>query len=311
MDRFALFVDAGYLLAAGQWACTGRYRPRGQYEADLPALAGALKRLAAQQQPTKELLRVYWYDAAPARLPTSEQIGLSYEDDVVVRVGALTTRGVQKGVDALIILDMYDHALSHSITDAYLVAGDGDLVEGVTRSQVHGVRTTVWSFRTEKSTVAPDLIRAADRHSYLDPELVRGAFRAVETAPVIDLNEAAVNGHTSAATAQPGPTTMAGPSPERRDDELTTFPATVSTIEGAQEAAAIYAGRLRLTATAAQIEDLLRDRPMLPRETDIQLIRATLHHLGVDWGTRLSTETVYAMREAFFAALDSFDGAVR
>ena len=61
----------------------------------------------------------------------------------------------------------------------------------------------------------------------------------------------------------------------------------VSTIEGAQEAAAVYASRLRLTATSAQIDDLLRDRPMLPRENDIQLIRATLHHLGVDWGTRL------------------------
>ena len=35
--RYAVFVDAGYFTAAGQWATSGTYRGRGLYEVDIPA----------------------------------------------------------------------------------------------------------------------------------------------------------------------------------------------------------------------------------------------------------------------------------
>ena len=127
--RYAVFVDVGYLAAAGQWAVNGQWRPRNSFLMDASKAVSAILGEASRQLEGRELLRLYWYDAAPGRLPTAEQQAVAELDDVAVRLGDLSSRGVQKGVDSLIVLDMYDAATQQPIiASAPLVLGQ-DLLE--------------------------------------------------------------------------------------------------------------------------------------------------------------------------------------
>ena len=61
VDRCALFVDAGYLLADGAMAAVGTRR-RDSASWDHPGLLKLLKNLA-EEQTGLPLLRCYWYEA--------------------------------------------------------------------------------------------------------------------------------------------------------------------------------------------------------------------------------------------------------
>ena len=63
-------------------------------------------------------------------------------------------RDRQKGVDALLLADMMDLALSKSVDLAYLVSGDEDLVEAVKRVQAAGIRLHLWGVDTPRNTVS-------------------------------------------------------------------------------------------------------------------------------------------------------------
>lgn len=72
MDRCALFVDAGHLLAEAGRLCCGT-KQRRHVSCDYPVLVTALSELVSAhcQLP---ILRTYWYDAAPDSLPTQDQL---------------------------------------------------------------------------------------------------------------------------------------------------------------------------------------------------------------------------------------------
>ena len=59
----------------------------------------------AQEITGRELLRVYWYDAAPRNSATQHR-EVAEIHDLKLRLGHLNSAGQQKGVDALIITDM-------------------------------------------------------------------------------------------------------------------------------------------------------------------------------------------------------------
>ena len=300
--RFAVFVDAGYFTAAGQWATSGTYRGRGLYEVDIPAAVSMLVAAAAKQMPGKELLRVYWYDAAPGRLPTSEHRAVTDLDDVTLRLGNLTSRGVQKGVDALIILDMYDAALAGAVSDCILLAGDGDLVAGVTRSQARGVRTLLWSFDTEQSTTSPELRRAADRHRFFDLKLLAGVFQPVDE-----------NGAAAVASSRDELTdaeSRRGSGMGRVRPSIATFPTADRMLDQARTAAAAFARRMATSASDSQVAAVLAGR-RIPARDDQQLIRFVLDRMEVGPDTTLPAEVVAAIRATFVAELESYFGQYR
>lgn len=236
---------------------------------------------AERQFPNRELLRLYWYDAAPGRLPTAEQQAVAELDDVAVRLGDLNSRGVQKGVDSLIVLDMYDAALVGSITDCVLLAGDADLAEGVARSRARGIRALVWSFATEKSTTSPRLRSEADRHKYLNPSLFTDVF-----SPVNDKQPVLVE---------------VGNRPS-----ISTFPSGELIVAGARRAATRFARQLAKTATYTQLAAVFASAPFVPADIDAKLIRHTAHELNLDAAEDvLPGEVVVAMREAFLAELEA------
>jgi uncharacterized LabA/DUF88 family protein len=140
--RVAVFVDAGYLYAQGSALITGSEtkKPRKFVSIDGKSIVNRLTKLAISISGKKELLRIYWYDGAPATGRSPEQIELAQLDNVKLRLGQLNSAGQQKGVDSLIVTDLMELARNNAISDAVVVTGDEDIRIGVQIAQSHGVR---------------------------------------------------------------------------------------------------------------------------------------------------------------------------
>jgi hypothetical protein len=141
--KAALMIDAGYLLAAaGQLFCsTGRRADVGcDYEALLTALGAEIER----REPASRLFRVYWYDATVDARPTVEQLRVGRIARVKLRLGRLA-KGRQKGVDAMMCLDLLTLAQRRAVDRVYLVSGDEDLREAIGEAQRYGVEVELIS----------------------------------------------------------------------------------------------------------------------------------------------------------------------
>jgi hypothetical protein len=88
MDRCAVFVDAGYLLAAGGTLCCGT-KLRADLDCDYRAWTAALARAVADDA-GMPVLRVYWYDAAPNGVPLADHLVIAELPDVKLRLGRLS-----------------------------------------------------------------------------------------------------------------------------------------------------------------------------------------------------------------------------
>lgn len=179
MDRVAVFVDAGYLFAAGSTALCGRKCPRGDLVFDHEAALRSLKEIA-ENVSGLPLLRIYWYDGTSAG-PTSQQLTLAYHDDVKIRLGFVNSHGQQKGVDSLIVTDMIMLARNSAIADALLVSGDEDVRVGVQQAQEHGVRVHLLGIQTSVQNQSGLLRQEADTMCLLTPSEV-GAFLSVRAS---------------------------------------------------------------------------------------------------------------------------------
>lgn len=141
MDRCAVFVDAGYLFAAGGDLC---YSTRSRQDLRLDAAAfNQLVRTTASNGCSLPVLRTYWYDGARSGVPTAAQKTIAGLPNVKLRLGRINASNQQKGVDALVYRDLMTLARERAISDAFLLSGDEDLREGVVAAQDMGVRVTV------------------------------------------------------------------------------------------------------------------------------------------------------------------------
>ena len=141
VDRCAIFVDAGYLFAAGGLLCHGS-RSRAKLALDDLKMVEWLETTASADCELK-ILRTYWYDGARSGIATAAQKRVASRPGVKLRLGRLNQRNEQKGVDALIYRDLITLATERAITDAYLLSGDEDLREGVKAAQDRGVRVVL------------------------------------------------------------------------------------------------------------------------------------------------------------------------
>ena len=167
MDRFAVFVDAGYLYAE-----TGRLlfntTDRRAIQLDGPGANEMLVNLA-KKDCGLSLLRTYWYDGARNGIPTMDQEQIAALLNVKLRLGRINSKNQQKGVDALIILDLVTLARERAISEAYLLSGDEDLREGVWAAQDLGVRVTLIGIPTRGNTFnqSKELVNEADQSTML------------------------------------------------------------------------------------------------------------------------------------------------
>ncbi|EPJ34210.1 hypothetical protein STAFG_8756 [Streptomyces afghaniensis 772] len=183
MDRCIVLVDAGYLLGAAASLLAGE-PSRSRITVDHTALIQGLRERAESdtQQP---LLRIYWFDGAPDRVPQPEHRRLRVMPRVTVRLGALTRsdgRWAQKGVDAAMHAELTELARNRACSDVVLVTGDGDLLPGMMAAKEHGVAVHLWAVQAADGDYnqSEDLVAEADERRVLDRTWITKAVRAKE-----------------------------------------------------------------------------------------------------------------------------------
>ncbi len=269
MDRFALFVDAGYLLAAGSVLRVGTPN-RGAIDCDYEALVRSLLEFVRGHSHV-ELLRVYWYDAAPDAVPTTDQIRVGNLPDVKLRLGRLIG-GRQKGVDSLILRDLMTLGRERAIVTGYLLGGDEDLREGVVAAQDMGVRVVLMGVDTDYTREAATLVREADEHVILPEERWQPFF---SPRPV---QEQLLEGVAQAVPAAEAPATV---------EETRRF------FEEGQVFGRESMGRLE----ARVIEGIRAQFPAIPPDLDAEMLRRAAH------GTVLDDDARKSLRRGFWSVV--------
>ncbi|MEV6649737.1 NYN domain-containing protein [Streptomyces sp. NPDC051219] len=183
MDRCVVLVDAGYLLGAAASLLAGE-PSRSRITVDHTALIQGLRE-RAEADTEQPLLRIYWFDGAPDRVPQPEHRRLRVMPRVTVRLGALTRsdgRWAQKGVDAAMHAELTELARNRACSDVVLVTGDGDLLPGLMSAKEHGVAVHLWAVQAADGDYnqSEDLVAEADERRVLDRAWITGAVRPKE-----------------------------------------------------------------------------------------------------------------------------------
>ncbi|MFB4289346.1 NYN domain-containing protein [Nonomuraea sp. ATR24] len=241
MDRCALFVDAGYLLADGAMAVHGT-RHREAVSWDYPGLLQLMSSLS-RERTGLPLLRCYWYEATVEGRHTPEHDALADIPGLKLRLSRIRP-GRREGVDAQVHRDLMTLARNNAICDAVVVSGDEDLTQVVCDAQDLGIRVTVVNIAAEASSASwavsrtlrqesDDLIELGGAHLRPYVTLVTGATEAsnghhhqplgngqgAHSLPAAALPPSLPSAPTSTgshAVPQPGPSTPppAQPSPQ-------------------------------------------------------------------------------------------------
>ncbi|WP_460064575.1 NYN domain-containing protein [Streptomyces sp. YKOK-I1] len=187
MDRCIVLVDAGYLLGAAASLLAGE-PSRSRITVDHSALVQGLRE-QAESDTERPLLRIYWFDGAPDRVPQPEHRRLRVMPRVTVRLGALTRsdgRWAQKGVDAAMHAELTELARNRACSDVVLVTGDGDLLPGMMAAKEHGVAVHLWAVQAADGDYnqSEDLVAEADERRVLDRTWITKAVRAKDLGGV-------------------------------------------------------------------------------------------------------------------------------
>ncbi len=192
------------------------------------------------------VLRAYWYDAARDGIRTAEQRTIAAMDDVKLRLGRLNGQNQQKGVDALIYRDMITLAQHGAVSDVVLISGDEDLHEGVRSVQDYGVRVTLVGIEAVSGhNQSEELVYEADRlWTFGKAELAAAFTRRTPNTPELSPEEVAVIAHAARA------------------------------------AAVAFATSWKAEAGETELQELMADRPRIPRPIDVELITAVEQDIG-------------------------------
>lgn len=145
----------------------------------------------------KEILRIYYYHCLPYQEspPTDEQSerfgqmqsffrALQRTSKFEVRQGRVAFRGIdsrgrpiyeQKRVDLMLGLDLAILATKRLITQAFIIAGDSDLIPAICAAKAEGVTL----YLVHGSTCHDDLLDEADERIQITSELVSKALRMI------------------------------------------------------------------------------------------------------------------------------------
>ncbi|MGW2032325.1 NYN domain-containing protein [Streptomyces argyrophylli] len=237
MDRCIVLVDAGYLLGAAASLLAGE-PSRSRITVDHAALIQALRE-RAESDTERPLLRIYWFDGAPDRVPQPEHRRLRVMPRVTVRLGALTRsdgRWAQKGVDAAMHAELTELARNRACSDVVLVTGDGDLLPGMMAAKEHGVAVHLWAVQAADGDYnqSEDLVAEADERRVLDRAWITQAVRAKELTGVC-APPPAPRPEIAAILSAPLPESALGTAAERPAEQPAHPPAAAVAENGAQE----------------------------------------------------------------------------
>ncbi len=241
MDRYGIFVDAGYVIAAGGELCLATNN-RQMLSIDAADLRDHLNSIA-KKATGLSLLRMYWYDAASYDGPTPDHRRIAELANVKLRLGRIK-RGRQKGVDALIYHDLVNLARERAISEAFLISGDDDLLEAVKTVQEMGVRVTLVGVPPSKQIAnqSRELRQEADEVIILEANYLSNIFHKKETPTKSD------KGHFLAITKGVG---------------------------------SDFAKKLASDYNIQQMKDLRSNYPRIPKDIDAALIQSLSQALGI------------------------------
>ncbi len=296
--RYAVFVDAGYLWAAGITAVFGEREEvesynRSNVKIDYRDLINMIKSYSKKMANDRELLRVYWYDAAPDRVPTKEHQKINVLPEVKTRIGHLTANGVQKNVDTMLLLDLNALARQNSIATAVILGGDGDFVEGVATAQSFGVKVYIMAIGSDGNSLSPELRAEADDVFLMSGTLL-GKYFTPPPKPQAAKPKWAPLELIGSDVAQVAP-------PEQ--EEVYQPRSEQVTLQDVVLVGGNFARRFKMMASAAEVESTLRSKPQVPESTHFRLLRYTLEYFDMPWGTQLPSHLADAMREGFWSEL--------
>lgn len=185
MDRFGVFVDAGYLYAASGKLLYGT-TDRSRFSLSFDSMTAALKALGESDSGSVHL-RTYWYDGARDAIPTAQHLVVANLPGIKLRLGRLTLHG-QKGVDSRIVRDLIILSTQRAISTAYLIGGDEDLREGVSEAQERGVRVVLVGVEPlDEQNLSPTLAMEADDVLVLDRAFAEPHFKLRDAELVLDV----------------------------------------------------------------------------------------------------------------------------
>ncbi|WP_406319382.1 NYN domain-containing protein [Streptosporangium sp. NBC_01639] len=204
MDRCALFVDAGYLLADGAMAVHGT-RHREAVSWDYPGLLKLLSSLS-KDRTGLPLLRCYWYEASVEGRRTAEHDALADIPGLKLRLSRIRP-GRREGVDAQVHRDLMTLARNSAVCDAVVVSGDEDLAQVVCDAQDLGIRVTVvhiatdgnWAVSRSLRQECDDLIEIGGGHLRPYVSLTGGA---VDPPHLANGHQPTGNGHQPTGNGQ-------------------------------------------------------------------------------------------------------------
>jgi NYN domain len=205
VDRCALFVDAGYLLADGAMAVHGTRR-RESVSWDYEGLLQLLGNLA-RDRAGLPLLRCYWYEATVGGRRTAEHDALADLPGIKLRLAKLRP-GRREGVETEIHRDLTVLARNRAISDAVVVSAEEDLAQVLSDVQDLGLRVTIvhvtvhgnWTISRSLRQECDDIMELTSAHLRPYAELISGAepARADEQYPAVALSSRpASNGHSN------------------------------------------------------------------------------------------------------------------
>lgn len=180
MDRCALFVDAGYLLADGAMAVHGTRR-RESVSWDYSGMLQLLANLA-QERSGLPLLRCYWYEATVEGRRNADHDTLADLPGVKLRVAKMRP-GRREGVEGEIHRDLTTLARNKAVSDAMLVSAEEDLTQVVADVQDLGLRVTLlhivvdgnWTVSRTLRQECDDIVEITSAHLRPYVELISGA----------------------------------------------------------------------------------------------------------------------------------------
>jgi uncharacterized LabA/DUF88 family protein len=205
VDRCALFVDAGYMLADGAMAVHGTRR-RESVSWDYEGLVQLLGNLA-RDRTGLPLLRCYWYEATVEGRRTAEHDALADMPGIKLRLAKLRP-GRREGVETEIHRDLTVLAGNHAVSDAVVVSAEEDLAQVLSDVQDLGMRVTIvhvtvdgnWTISRSLRQECDDIMELTSAHLRPYVELIPGAepARADEHYPGGALSARSVsNGHSN------------------------------------------------------------------------------------------------------------------
>jgi uncharacterized LabA/DUF88 family protein len=186
--KSVIFIDAGFLLATGGLRVTGNSL-RSAFSVQYKSLVDGIQGFVSERD-SRDLLRMYWYDAAKDGLFSDEHKRIGLLPGVKVRLGRMSYNGEQKGVDLKLGLDLVGVARNRSADVAYLLSGDDDLAEAVEAAQDLGMKVVLLGIENQGhrlgvTAVAEHLALQVDDIATLPQTLLDRCF--AKSAPVAEL----------------------------------------------------------------------------------------------------------------------------